>query len=98
MLDRNLRKDRHPAHVAEVRENILPGTSLFLYLLISDYLNQVNANHHASMDQHPAQSTVFLHEDILARTLSYEKQLQKWRISRMMATGVDPGRPSYEAV
>ena len=47
---------------------------------------------------HPAQSTLFLHEDILAQTLSYEKQLLNWRIEEIEAGRGDPGRPSYETV
>jgi hypothetical protein len=31
MLTRNLRKNRHPTHAAEVRENIVPRTSFFLF-------------------------------------------------------------------
>jgi hypothetical protein len=31
MLARNLRQDRHPTHAAEVRENLVPRTSLFLF-------------------------------------------------------------------
>jgi hypothetical protein len=32
MLDRKLRKDRHPA---EVRENVVPGTFFFLSVLVN---------------------------------------------------------------
>ena len=40
------------------------------------------------MDLHPARSTLFLHEDILAHTLSYEQQLQSWRIAELEADEV----------
>jgi hypothetical protein len=48
------------------------------------------------MDLHIAESTVFLHEDIIARTLIYEVQLQRWRIAELNAGRGDPGRPSYD--
>jgi hypothetical protein len=50
------------------------------------------------MDQHPAASTLFLHEDVLARTLAYEQDLQKWRITELEAGRLDPGRPTYGEV
>jgi hypothetical protein len=40
-------------------------------------------------------STLFLHEDILARTFSYERDLQDWRLAEIGADRPDPGRPSY---
>ena len=48
------------------------------------------------MDQNPPRSTLFLHEDVLARTLAYEQDLQAWRISELEAGRVDPGRPTYD--
>ena len=33
MLARNLREDRHPAHAAEVHENVVPGMFSFLSML-----------------------------------------------------------------
>ena len=42
--------------------------------------------------------TLFLHEDILARTLAYEQDLRQWRISELEAGRSDPGRPKYEEV
>jgi hypothetical protein len=47
------------------------------------------------MDQRQALSTLFLHEDIVARTLAYEVDLQKWRIAELEAGRCDPGRPTY---
>ena len=98
MFNRNLREDRHPRHAAEVRENIVPGTSFLLSVSASFWLKEVSVIHHDSMDLHSARSTLFLHEDILARTLSYEQQLQSWRIAELAAGRSDPGRPSYQIV
>ena len=42
--------------------------------------------------------TLFLHEDTLARTHSYEQDLQRWRIAELEAGRGDPGRPSYQEV
>ena len=42
--------------------------------------------------------TLFLHEDIMARTLAYEQDLRQWRISELEAGRSDPGRPKYEEV
>ena len=50
------------------------------------------------MDEHPPLSTLFLHEDILARTLAYEQDLQAWRIAELEAGRADPGRPTYNEV
>jgi hypothetical protein len=50
------------------------------------------------MDQRPPTSTLFLHEDVLARTLAYEQDLQAWRIAELEAGRVDPGRPTYDEV
>jgi len=54
--------------------------------------------HHAMMDRIPPLSTLFLHEDVLARTLAYERDLQQWRISELKAGRADPGRPTYDEV
>jgi len=43
-------------------------------------------------------SALFLHEDILARTLSYEQDLHEWRLAELTAGRPDPGRPSYTEV
>ncbi|KIL64794.1 hypothetical protein M378DRAFT_162958, partial [Amanita muscaria Koide BX008] len=82
MLTRKLRQDRHPSprHAAEVQENIVP--------LRSDHRNAVN--------EQPPRATLFLHEDILARTLAYEQDLHQWRIAELEAGRGDPGRPTYE--
>jgi hypothetical protein len=50
------------------------------------------------MDQVPTKATLFLYEDIIARTLAYERDLQKWRIGELEAGRPDPGRPEYVEV
>ncbi|KAF8334436.1 hypothetical protein F5887DRAFT_1139377 [Amanita rubescens] len=80
MLVRKLRQDRHPRHAAEVQENVVP----------------LRADHHSALDEWPPLATLFLHEDILARTLAYEQDLHQWRITELEAGRGDPGRPTYE--
>jgi len=82
MLERKLRKNRHPKHAAEVRENLVP----------------VEINHHRPMDSHPARATLFLHEDILARTIDYEEDLYNYRVAELNSGRSDPGRPEYDEV
>ena len=53
---------------------------------------------HNAVDERPPRGTLFLHEDILARTLAYERDLQNWRISELAAGRRDPGRPAYNEV
>jgi hypothetical protein len=50
------------------------------------------------MNQCPPRSTLFLHEDIVVRTLAYERDLKQWRLDELEAGRGDPGRPSYEQV
>lgn len=50
------------------------------------------------MDLHPARATLFLHEDVVAKTLQFERELMEWRSSEVQAGRGDPGRPSYEYV
>jgi hypothetical protein len=50
------------------------------------------------MERIPSKSTLFLHEDVLARTLAYERGLQKWRMAELDAGMPDPGRPAYDEV
>jgi len=50
------------------------------------------------MDSHPPMSTIFLHEDTLARTLAYEQGLQAWRCAELSAGRPDPGRTAYGVV
>ncbi|KIJ99675.1 hypothetical protein K443DRAFT_162441 [Laccaria amethystina LaAM-08-1] len=82
MLDRHLREDRHPAHAAEVRENIVP-------LRVDLYIG---------MDSPRTFRTLFLHEDIIAKTLAYERHLKMYRLNEIEAGRVDPGRPTHDEV
>ena len=58
----------------------------------------VSHTEHSLLDATPPGATIFLHEDILARTLAYEQELQEWRRSELRAGRTDPGRPAYEDV
>jgi hypothetical protein len=58
----------------------------------------VSPNQHTDIDCYPPYATLFLHEDILARTLAFEVELQKWRCAEMEAGRGDLGRPLYEDV
>ncbi|EDR10638.1 uncharacterized protein LACBIDRAFT_317320 [Laccaria bicolor S238N-H82] len=82
MLDRHLREDRHPAHSAEVPENMVP--------LRIDVYN--------GMDFPKTLWTLFLHEDIIAKTLAYERDLKTYRLNEIKAGLADPGRPTYDEV
>ncbi|KAI0288056.1 hypothetical protein BC826DRAFT_971785 [Russula brevipes] len=79
MLDRHLRQDKHPRHAAEIRENVIP----------------LNPTHHCEMDNNPPIATLFLHEDLVARTLAFELDLKQWRLAEIEAGRGDPGRPNY---
>jgi hypothetical protein len=50
------------------------------------------------MDSSPPIATLFLHEDLLARTLAFELDLQQWRLADVGAGRGDPGRPAYRDV
>ena len=50
------------------------------------------------MDEKAPLSTLFLHEDVLACTFSYEQDLQDWRLAEIGSGRPDPGRPSYTEV
>lgn len=50
------------------------------------------------MNERPPSAALFLHEDILARTLAYEQDQRQWRISELESGRDDPGRPTYEEV
>jgi hypothetical protein len=60
----------------------------------------VSPDQHGETDSHPAFSALFLHEDLVARTLAFEMelQLQRWRCAEVDAGRGDPGRPVYEDV
>ena len=55
-------------------------------------------HHHDSTDLHPPKVTLFLDEDVVVRTLAYERELQIWRIDELKAGRTDPGRPPYREV
>lgn len=82
MEERNLCEVRHPRHPAEVRENLIP----------------LSPTQHDLVNQQPPQLTLFLHEDVVARTLAYEQDLQQWRMAELRAGRTDPGRPKYREV
>lgn len=42
--------------------------------------------------------TLFLHEDIIAKTLAYERDLKTYRLNEIKAGRADPGRPTYDEV
>jgi hypothetical protein len=58
----------------------------------------VSHGQHAEMNSHPSFATLFLHEDLLARTLAFEMELQRWRCAEIDAGRGDPARPPYEDV
>ncbi|KAH9992222.1 hypothetical protein BJV74DRAFT_771744 [Russula compacta] len=43
----------------------------------------------------PPIATLFLHEDLVARTLAFELDLKQWRLAEIEAGRGDPGRPDY---
>jgi hypothetical protein len=47
------------------------------------------------MDSSPPIATLFLHEDLVARTLAFELDLKQWRLAEIEAGRGDPGRPNY---
>jgi hypothetical protein len=50
------------------------------------------------MDCCPPVATLFLHEDLVARTLDFELDLKQWRLAEIEAGRGDPGRPNYHDV
>ena len=55
----------------------------------------MNPTHHTEMDRRPPRATLFLHEDLVARTLAFELELKQWRLAEIAAGRGDPGRPNY---
>jgi len=55
----------------------------------------VSPTHHFEMDSSPPIATLFLHEDLVARTLAFELDLKQWRLAEIEAGRGDPGRPNY---
>ena len=68
----------------------------FRYFRLSDMT--VAPTEHSAIDLHPARACLFLHEDIVAKTLEFERELKEWRLSEIQAGRGDPGRPPYEYV
>ncbi len=62
-------------------------------LMLSDLI--VTHTEHACMDFNPAHATLFLHEDLVAKTLQFERELKDWRLAEIQAGRGDPGRPGY---
>ena len=84
---------------------MLPKCERMLYLVgpPNRYQNHivtilVDATTHCRIDSAQAVATLFLHEDLLARTLAFELELQQWRRTELLAGRKDPGRPRYEDV
>lgn len=83
---------------------MLPKSERMLYLVChSDLLASlktvisviVNVLHHSEMDSSLPIATLFLHEDLVARTLSFELDVKQWRLAEIEAGRGDPGRPNY---
>jgi hypothetical protein len=55
----------------------------------------VNAREHTLIDYRPSFVTLFLHEDLVAKTLQFERELKEWRLAEVQAGRGDPGRPDY---
>ena len=69
-------------------------------LICSRYLKAVisvivTPTHHKEIDGRPPIATVFLHEDLVARTLAFELDLKGWRLAEIEAGRGNPGRPDY---
>lgn len=58
----------------------------------------MQAQFHVAGDERPTRATIFLHEDIIARTLAYELEVYQWRIDELKAGRGDPGRPTFQQV
>jgi len=55
----------------------------------------VDASTHILIDLCLSCATLFLHEDIVAKTLQFEHELMAWQIAEIQAGWGDPGRPGY---
>ena len=45
----------------------------------------VNAREHVLIDYRPPHATLFLHEDLVAKTLQFERELKEWRLAEVQA-------------
>ena len=84
-----------------MRENVIPRT-LFVELFQptpceTDVL-KVRSDIHDGMDAKPTLYTLFLHEDLIAQSLMYERDLKAYRLNDIEAGQGDPGRPAYDEV
>ena len=97
MLQRNLRQNRYPTHAAEVRENLVPCKWFDQDTACNFGLSDLVVTHtvHACIDTRPPRATLFLHEDLVAKTLQFERELKAWRLAEIQAGRGDPGRPGY---
>jgi hypothetical protein len=75
---------------------LCPVRSFFSRWLISDWAKSRSPTTELWMKVF--RGTLFLHEDVLARALAYEQELQRWRIAELNAGRGDPGRPMYDEV
>jgi hypothetical protein len=55
----------------------------------------VSPTHYDEMEDIPPLATLFLHEDLVARTLDFELDVKRWRLAEIEAGRGDPGRPNY---
>lgn len=67
-----------------------------LHILSLTSITIVSANLHLGIDKTLSQHALVLHEDVLAKTLSYELEMQAWRRGELRAGRGDPGRPEYK--
>lgn len=51
--------------------------------MLSDMI--VAPTEHSSIDLHPPRACLFLHEDIVAKTLQFKRELKEWRLSEVPA-------------
>jgi len=59
---------------------------------------QVRCDVHGGMNDIPPCWTLFLHEDIIARTLAYKLDLKTYRLNEIEVGREDTGRPTYKEV
>ncbi|KAJ7259483.1 hypothetical protein B0H12DRAFT_1108184 [Mycena haematopus] len=80
MADRKLRQIRNERHAGELRENVLTLAPTI----------------HLARDQGVPTCTIFPHEDVLARVLDFEREVQDKRLDMIRRGEGDPGRPPYD--
>ena len=45
----------------------------------------MDSSEHRLFDFRPPHATLFLHEDLLAKTLHFERQVKEWRLAELRA-------------